>query len=129
MTYVDTSIKSVTADGYEADLGVIESIHLGKEDHGIFTFNLDFRFAGSGQGIGHLCIGSPGRDEWNGEGLHLINDTLTVLGRNNLFEVKGKMVYVLRDPSDRTYKIIGLQQVLGDDRVIWADYFKSDDDE
>lgn len=35
----------------------IEGTMLGMEDHGIFTFMIDLRYNGSGQGAGGICLG------------------------------------------------------------------------
>ena len=40
-------------------IGKIDGTHLGYEDHGMFTVNVNFDYgAGSHQGTGHICIGT-----------------------------------------------------------------------
>ena len=45
-------------DDYLREVGTVRDWHIGMEDHGIFSFNVNFDFGGSGQGCGHYGLGS-----------------------------------------------------------------------
>jgi len=56
---INPATANINGTDYFLELGTIESTMLGKEDHGIFTYVLSFKFGGSGQGAGTLCLNDP----------------------------------------------------------------------
>lgn len=67
----------------------IQSTTLGFEDHGFFTFNLDLRSAGSGQGFGNFILDA-------GCTFKALTTLLKVVGVESWEQLPGKYVRVQR---------------------------------
>lgn len=103
-TITPAKIELDNGKSYFLELGTVRSTFLGREDHGIFTFNLDFDFNGSGQGFGNIFLA----------------DTLPVLVSLIDFagsweSIVGKQFWVMREKEYDTIK--GLMSV--DQRNVW----------
>lgn len=113
-------------DKFLREIGQIDRVHLGTEDHGLFTVELGFSFGAMHQGIGHLCLGSPNHSDgakWAPGGLALIHEITRICGRANFVDLKGALVLVLRESDQLHSRICGLQQLMGDEMVIFSQYF------
>lgn len=99
---------------YFAELGTITRTKLGREDHGIFTFLLEFDFNGSVQGAGNLALNDP------------INIGKAVQGLVDFFDTdwehfKHTDAFVLREES---YGLIrGLMNKSQTKAVIFSEWF------
>lgn len=80
---------------YTLNLGTINYTHIGPEDHGIFSVNVDFSFGGSGQGTGHYSLGEHG--EYLGT---FVKNFLDVVGVDEWEKLRGRSVFVLRRADD-----------------------------
>lgn len=92
---------TITIDGHEyaAELGTIESVSLGFEDHGFLTGFIHLAFPGSGQGFGGVVLGGP-----NGQSCSFLTEKwvrgiLRVTGTSDWNDVAGCRVYALRERS------------------------------
>lgn len=116
MTDSRTSVTPViTVGSYVARIGVVDSVFLGFEDHGIFAVNLSFDYGGSHQGFGYICLG---KDE--PRAMQLLRDLCAVVGP--LTEARGKTFLVLLDDDTLTGSIKGVQQLRGSGVFILEDY-------
>lgn len=93
---------------------VIEKTFLGKEDHGIFTFNLSLDYGGTGQGFGNY-----GLDDWNeeqgkrmgcGSSIDLIKEILEIVGVYSWEDLPGKHIRV----QAYSHKVIAIGHFLHD---------------
>jgi len=125
MIEIETKVD-VDGRSFYGELGMIESTMLGYEDHGIFTFNLVFKFPGSGQGAGNFAL-----DQWDEEkdrrigsavGLDLIIKVLETAGVGKWESLKGRQLIVLRE--DNWGLIKGLLNPLTRKALIFDDHFK-----
>jgi hypothetical protein len=121
-----SSLERVTItgeDGRPREIGRIDSVHLGVEDHGVFTFNLGFDFGGTHQGIGHLVLGSPGANDgagsWAAGAARFLFEVSRVIG--NIATAKGHTVMVVRDDDGWNSKIVGIQPLVGGPVVIFEE--------
>lgn len=74
---------------YFLELGIVRDTFLGREDHGIFTYTLEFDFNGSSQSAGNYFLNDPGR-----MGKHL-QAVMNFLG--SWESIKGRELYVMRE--------------------------------
>lgn len=95
---------------YQAEVGRIKRTHLGFEDHGIFSWNLDFEFDGSGQGTGHRFAYIEDDPEVAHGAMRKIKMIVEMLGPWE--ELPGTSVYVLR--GEYAGPILGLVPIIGD---------------
>lgn len=121
---------------YDSEIGRIKSTHLGDEDHGIFSVNVEFEFGprgmGSIQGTGHRGTDSPtksthfryGEDRigtaW---GMEFIRRFVQTVGSGSWENLPGATVFVLRDKGDSFGPIKGIRQlpVDGSEEFIFDD--------
>jgi hypothetical protein len=102
---------------YEAELGTIKFTRLGKEDHGIYTFVLDFDFGHAGQGAGAYNLNDP---EILGKG---IQGVLSFFGSYTQWEdLPGKRAFVLRE--EHSGFIRGLMDEAGSKVIIFKELFE-----
>ena len=86
----------------EVELGRIHKTAPGFEDHGIFTFNLDIRFGGTGQGFGGICLGGPYTD-------YYIRRILEAVGVDSWEDLPGKVVWCRRKGTGFGSKIVAIE--------------------
>ena len=123
-TDIHTGVQ-ILVDGYPAQIGQIDDVWLGVEDHGVLTFNLGFMFDGVHQGLGHLILGSPSRDEYSvkiGRFLYLVTQII-----GNIAKAKGREVLVLRESDTLNAPIIGIAPLRGGNPLIFADVLSEPD--
>lgn len=89
---------------YTHEIGKIRATHLGYEDHGMFSLNVDFAFKGSGQGTGHIGLGTLG----NSIAGPLIEAILKAAGVSTWERLVGRTVYVVRDGDRWNGRIVGM---------------------
>lgn len=102
----------------EVLLGRIKKTTLGFEDHGIFTFNLDIEFGGTGQGFGGTCLGGPYTD-------YYIRRILGAVGADSWEDLPGKVVWCRRKGTGFSSKIVAIEapdfvQHVGECRIVDA---------
>ena len=100
---------------YEIQLGTIDFTRLGREDHGIFTFLLDFKFGGSGQGAGTYNLNDP---RYMGQLIQAVLDFF----KCNWEDLTGKRAFVLRE--SHSGPIRGLMDEKQSKVLIFADELK-----
>ena len=93
----------------EKRIAKVRDVHLGWEDHGIFTCWLDLDYGDSGQGAGLYAL-----DEWDesqdrrvgtAQGLECIMRLMQVFNVNEWSEIEGRTCYAIA-----TYtKVLGLE--------------------
>ncbi len=78
--------SSVLIDGrkYHAQIGKVKRVHLGREDHGIVSVNVDFEGDGWGQGSGHY-------------GLKDSDIVYNIVDVFDTIDIVGETVFVLRE--------------------------------
>lgn len=97
MFHVELPQIKIQGTEYYVELGTVGQTFLGFEDHGLFTFNLDFSFyPSSGQGFGYRII----------QDTLVIKNILRVMNVTEWSVLKGRQAYVLR--SSRGGLIDGL---------------------
>lgn len=101
---------------YEAQLARVKGTHLGYEDHGIFSVNIDFEgVSGSwGQGTGHRFADTPARlFPW----VKMLTSFFSSFGKWE--DIVGKECFVLR----RSYggAIVGLVSKVSDEALLFDD--------
>ena len=111
---INPATAVVNGKDYYLELGTIGFTHLGREDHGIFTFLLDFTFGGSGQGAGQLSLNDPE------------NFGIAVQGILDFFgcdweNLPGRRAFVLRE--ERSDIIRGLMNEAQSKAIIFSDWF------
>ncbi|WNT44269.1 hypothetical protein SEA_CANDC_57 [Microbacterium phage CandC] len=101
---------------YEAQLARVESTHLGYEDHGIFSVNVNFKGVdgGWGQGTGHRFADTPERlFPW-------VKMLVSFFGSFGKWEdIVGKECYVLR--TSYSGPIVGLVSKMSDEALLFED--------
>lgn len=88
----------------EKILGRITDTFLGREDHGIFTFGLTIDFGSATQVLGTYCLSyNPNGEETHYHPLigEAIDKICTAVGVRCWEELKGKIVFVERDPDTK----------------------------
>lgn len=103
MSFYDLTISS-ERDEYPRHFAEVESWHIGDEDHGMFSFNINFRFGSSGQGLGHYCLGS---DEHGWVDVGFLHKITRVLGPVQNW--KGRQCLVLHETADWNARIVGIE--------------------
>jgi hypothetical protein len=107
------------SDAFVRELGRVRDWHIGVEDHGIFSFNLNFEFGGSVQGCGHYGLGS---DKHGWVTVAFLERLSRILGP--MQDWKGKMVHVLRlEPYGQIVGIETLPTAREYHRVIFKEVF------
>lgn len=95
----------------EKELGRIDKVFLGQEDHGILTCFLYFDFGGPAQGFGGYALDTWNEDEKRREGtaagMDLLLRLLETFGVMTLDGIKGRYAYAIR--KDHFGSIIGLE--------------------
>lgn len=124
-----TTYTAPNGDVYQAELGVIESAHLGiVADVGVLSGSITFRFPGSGQGTGGYCLdGKP--TETNGPRVPSeacgawIAALLAAVGVDDFSKVKGSTAFALRHETGWNAQIRGLVGTGGQEPMIFAEVF------
>jgi hypothetical protein len=122
-------------------IATIGATRLGYADHAIFTAFMDLKYegGGSGQGIVAPCLDTPKRDnndEFVGrvgtaEGMDFIIGVLKAVGVDTWEQLKGAVVWAIRENDSWGAKIIGIQGVSSAKRLepfIFADAFAARQD-
>lgn len=85
----------------ERELGKVESVHLGFEDHGILTLYVHLKFGGTCQAFGGIALDTfdQQRDRRTGtaEGCDFILRLLKLFGVQEYRQIVGRYVYALRE--------------------------------
>ena len=103
MLEIKPATVTINDKEYVLELGKVKDTHIGMEDHGIFSVNVNFEFGGSVQGTGHYGTGE------NGEFLGVfVKNFLKLFGDYTTWEdLRGKSVFVLREENNRFGMIRG----------------------
>ena len=108
---------------HTAENAVIESTHLGREDHGIFTCYLNLKFSSLGQSFGGYGFDRYDKEKKcrvdAGYGIEFIARLLTVIGAESWEKLPGKLVRIRRSNS---VQITAIGNILEDNWFI-ADEF------
>ena len=87
----------------ERELGIIKRTRLGYEDHGIFTFDVEFDFGSSGQSFGNYMIGTKNEEArapvGSEYGIEVIMGILDAVGVNKWEDLVGRECWIVRDES------------------------------
>lgn len=93
---------------YEKELGIIDYVHLGWEDHGIFTFYIGFNFGGRTQAFGGYALDDYDKEKetrvGTAFGLQTIMRIMKVANVNDWKDLVGRELFVLRDHSRGTIR-------------------------
>ncbi len=93
----------------ERELARVESTHLGLEDHGVYTLNVNFRGKTWGQGIGHYVVSQRGDDGQqhavNGYGMEFVIRLLSACSVTRWEDLPGALCWIVRE-NDR---IVGVE--------------------
>jgi len=97
-------------------LARIDEVFFGYEDHGILTMMIGLDYDGSThQGFGGYCLDSFDKEEdrriGTAAGMDYVIQVMKCVGANNIGEIKGKMVYAIKDTPGFFGKVIGLKQI------------------
>jgi len=84
------------------ELGRIDRVFLGIEDHGIFALSFGVDFGGSGQSIGAFNL------QYNGS-WRFVRDFLDLFGVYDIQDIKGKTVFALYDSELNNSLIRGFE--------------------
>lgn len=111
---------------YSGEMATVRGMHLGNEDHGIFSANVDFDLGGSHQGTGHRALDSydEATDSRVGTayGMDFLIELSKILGQWH--EMKGKRAIVLRAEGDEYGSILGICDLDGKRFFIFDDLAK-----
>lgn len=91
---------------YSGQIAEVKSVHIGKEDHGINSINVDFEGDGWGQGTGHYPL-LPNA--------HILDQMVTVFGT---LDIAKETVMVLRKKGDSYGQILGFAPLKGEKAVM-----------
>jgi hypothetical protein len=95
------------------ELGKVDRVYFGGEDHGIWTISVQINFGGKVQSFGGVAL-----DQWSEEdhrrigtaaGLDLIIQLCRLFGVDQLEGLVGRPVYALRESPDWGALIVGLE--------------------
>lgn len=95
------------------ELGKIDHVHFGIEDHGILSLAIGVDFGGTHQGLGHMVL-----DVWSEKdkrrigtacGLDLVLQVLQFFKVDQLDKIKGRTVFALRESDSYNADIVGLE--------------------
>ena len=98
------------------ELGKVTRAIIGREDHGILTFQIGLKFGGSVQSFGGYALDvhdkAKGRRVGCPAGIDLLNQMLTLFAVDELQNAVGKYAYALRthEPRGCGPGIIGLER-------------------
>lgn len=113
MTALKIKPATATIDGrdYIMTVATVEKTVLGYEDHGIFSFTVNFAWDGAGQGLGYWSLlwskkGAPDKDP-----LLRLKNVMDVVGANEWESMKGKKVFLLHPVGDPYGLIQGLVSI------------------
>jgi hypothetical protein len=106
---------TINGENYKAEFAKIDEVHLGFEDHGIYTVHIGWSMGSSHHGTGHLML--THRDKDTGE--HIINPRVGqfMIRMMQLFgnwdNIKGKECLALYPSEGHTFmnKAVGLAQL------------------
>jgi hypothetical protein len=104
---------------YLREIAKIERTHLGFEDHGILTAALFVSYGGAGQSVGGYDL----REKASG----FVLGVLKACNVETWEQVKGRTVYVLRDPETRRVEGIEPLPTERGERFIFAEVFGGGD--
>gem|GEM_PF-2100801 len=119
---------------YSKHIARINYATLGFEDHGIFSFNIDFDFGGSGQGTGHRALVTLNRDDdlyvgapWAAPMLRRILEVCSV---GDWSKLPGRQVYVLKEADAHwNAPVLGIEALPFDGgeskQLVFEDFAKS----
>ena len=101
---------------YEGEIAKIKGTHIGFEDHGFYSVNVDFEMPGAGQGTGHYALDvhdpdSPWGRTGTAAGMTFVIEFIKALGGGEWENLKGKTCMVLRAKGDRYGKIVGVENL------------------
>lgn len=85
-----TTTVEIDGKTYHAEHGKISNTFIGYEDHGIFAWNIDFEFPGSGQGTGM-------RGMVNEVSIKYLANVIEIAGVRQWEHVRGRSLLVLRE--------------------------------
>lgn len=88
------------------EIAKIESTHIGIEDHGLFTVNVNFSGGSWGQGTGHIMLGEEA--ELLGR---FVQGFIKAVGVDSWEGLKGRTVFVLRDGDSLASRIVGIENL------------------
>jgi hypothetical protein len=100
---------------YTREIAKVESTSLGFEDHGILTGYLHVNYGGAAQGLGGYNLASTA-GAW-------LQGVLRACGVGTWEQVKGRTIYVLKDPETRRIEGIEPLPTEKGKRFIFADMF------
>ena len=81
---------------YTKEIAKITDTHLGYEDHGIFSLNVNFSYGSSSQGTGHYSICSKHSDSPDDVvGIRFVKAIVEAAGVGSWEKLAGRTVYVL----------------------------------
>lgn len=108
------------------ELGRVERVEFGVEDHGILTLWLHLRFSASGQAFGGVALDEYDRANkrrvGTAAGMTFVLRVLELFGAKSLDAVAGRYVYALRDTPNGTITGLQLPEVDGGARFDIADW-------
>lgn len=94
-------------------LGKVESVMFGFEDHGILTFMIYLNYGGSCQGFGGYALDTYDKEKkrrvGTAAGTDLILKLLNLFKVSKLDDIEGRSVFALRDSDNWTSSIVGLK--------------------
>lgn len=101
------------------EIGKIDAVFFGIEDHGILAFNFSLDFGGSHQGTGAFNLQFD--RSWI-----LVKDLMTFFGVYSWEGIKGQTVYALYDSESNNSMIRGFERLPfdGGKRIIFAEAIK-----
>ena len=115
---------------YEGEIAKIKRTHLGFEDHGFYSFNVDFELGGAGQGTGHYALDvhdpeAPWGRVGTAAGMTLVIEFIKALGGGEWENLPGSTCLVLRKKGDWHGKILGVENLPTErgHRLIFSDIF------
>lgn len=94
------------------ELGKVDRVFFGFEDHGILTCWVHLSFGGTGQGFGGCALdesNEKGRRVGTAGGLDFILRLLELFKVDELGKIAGRTVYALRETDSYGAPIIGLE--------------------
>lgn len=103
---------------------IIDSVMLGIEDHGILTAFVTLDFGGAVQGFGGYSLY---HSEWKATanvGGHFIKRVLEVVEVDEWSKLKGKPVRAIYEDDSWGAKLLGIQNIIRDNKFIPSQDFK-----
>jgi hypothetical protein len=112
----------MASDDWHRKNAKITRTMFGWEDHGILTFVLTLDYGGSGQGAGMICLSGGKPTTYMERGLELLADLMGAVGVERWEDLPGKSVVALFNRDEWSSPVRGIENFLGDKRVVWTDY-------